>query len=70
MPSLVYAGNMTDPEIGRFYQGINERVNAIYSDLLFFGLELNLIAEDRMDRLVRGKRERWPLTGLGSAISG
>ena len=30
--SLVYAGDMADPEIGRFYQNIQERVNAISTD--------------------------------------
>jgi len=48
---LVYAGNVTDPEIGRFYQGISERVNAVSSDLLFFTLELNRLPEERLDAL-------------------
>jgi oligoendopeptidase F len=40
---LVHAGNMSDPEIGRFYQTMHERVNEIATDLLFFTLELNRI---------------------------
>ena len=38
---LVHAGNMTDPEIGRFYQTMQERVTDISTELLFFTLELN-----------------------------
>ena len=41
--SLVHAADMSDPEIGRFYQGMHERVNDIATDLLFFALELNRI---------------------------
>jgi oligoendopeptidase F len=41
--SLVHAADMSDPEIGRFYQTMHERVNAIETDLLFFPLELNRI---------------------------
>jgi oligoendopeptidase F len=42
---LVYAGDNENPEIGRFYQGVVERVNTISADLLFFSLELNRIEE-------------------------
>ncbi len=40
---LLFAGDSTDPVIGRFYQTVNERVTAISSDLIFFPLELNRI---------------------------
>ncbi len=40
---LVYAGNISDPEIGRFYQSIQEKLNDISADILFFTLELNEI---------------------------
>jgi len=40
---LVYAGNVSDPEVGRFYQSMQERVNDISADVLFFSLELNEI---------------------------
>jgi oligoendopeptidase F len=43
--SLVHAANLADPEIGRFYQTMQERVNAVSSTLLFFTLELNRIDE-------------------------
>ena len=42
---LVYAGDNEDPEIGKFYQGISERVNGITVDLIFFTLELNRIED-------------------------
>jgi oligoendopeptidase F len=42
---LVHAGNMTDPEIGRFYQTMQERVTDISTELLFFTLELNRIED-------------------------
>jgi oligoendopeptidase F len=39
--SLVFAGAMDDPEVARFYQTMQERVNAVSVRLLFFTLELN-----------------------------
>jgi oligoendopeptidase F len=41
--SLVHAGDMSNPEIGRFFQNMQERVNAISTELLFFTLEINRI---------------------------
>ncbi|HVO14042.1 MAG TPA: oligoendopeptidase F, partial [Alphaproteobacteria bacterium] len=41
--SLVYAGDMADAAIARFYQTMQERVTAISTNLLFFTLELNRI---------------------------
>jgi oligoendopeptidase F len=38
---LLFSGDSTNADIGRFYQTISERVTAISSHLLFFGLELN-----------------------------
>jgi len=42
---LVYSGNMTDPEVGRFYQTMQERTTTISAELLFFTLELNRLEE-------------------------
>jgi oligoendopeptidase F len=42
---LLFAGDSTDPVIGRFYQTANERVTAISSHLIFFTLELNRLDE-------------------------
>ena len=50
--SLDYSTNMTDAETGRFSQNMQEKVNAISSALLFFGLELNRIEEaDLVEKL-------------------
>ena len=40
---LVYAGDMADAEIGKFFQTMQERVNDISTTLLFFTLELNRV---------------------------
>ncbi len=42
---LVYAGDVTDAEHGRFMQTVRERVNAVTARLLFFELELREIDE-------------------------
>jgi oligoendopeptidase F len=47
--SLVHAGNLADSEIGRFYQTMQERTNAIATTLLFFTLELNRIEDAELD---------------------
>ncbi|WP_421782496.1 M3 family oligoendopeptidase [Kiloniella litopenaei] len=38
---LVYAGNMSDPGVGKFFQSMQERSTGISSHVLFFTLELN-----------------------------
>jgi oligoendopeptidase F len=43
--SLMHAGNLPDPELGRFYQTMQERTNAVSTTLLFFTLELNRIED-------------------------
>ena len=47
---LVHAGNISDPEVGQFYQTTQERVNEISASLLFFTLEIN-----RIDDTILGK---------------
>ncbi len=42
---LLYSGDMTDAEIGRFYQTVQERATDISTELVFFTLELNRIDE-------------------------
>ncbi|MBO6560315.1 MAG: M3 family oligoendopeptidase [Nisaea sp.] len=42
---LVYAGDMGSAENGRFFQSMQEKVNAAGTDLLFFTLEINRIEE-------------------------
>ena len=45
---LLFAGDSTNAEIGRFYQTASERVTAISSGLLFFALELNRLKIGRL----------------------
>lgn len=46
---LVFAGDMSDPERGRFLQTMQERYNVIYAELLFFTLEINRIEDDTLE---------------------
>src|SRR5260221_12662233 len=39
--SLIHVGEMSDADNGRFFQNMQERVNAISTVLLFFTLEIN-----------------------------
>ena len=50
---LVYAGDMGDAEIGRFFQTMQERVNAITSTILFFTLELNRLDDAALDEKLK-----------------
>ena len=47
--SLVHAGDLSDPQIGRFYQTMQERTNAVSTALLFFALELNRLDDADLD---------------------
>ena len=46
---LVYAGDMSNPENGRFLQTMQEKVTAISTHLLFFTLEINRIEEAALE---------------------
>jgi len=50
---LCYAGDMSDPEIGKFYQSMQERVNEISTELLFFTLEINRIEDAELDEKLK-----------------
>ncbi len=47
---LLFSGDSNDPEIGRFYQSMTERITAIRTHLLFFTLELNRLDEHTLER--------------------
>ncbi|MBZ6077349.1 M3 family oligoendopeptidase [Microvirga sp. WGZ8] len=47
---LVYSGDTTDPVRAKFYGDTQERLTAASSDLLFFGLELNRIEDEVLDK--------------------
>jgi oligoendopeptidase F len=49
---LLHAANTEDPEIGRFFQTVQERVNEIGTQVLFVTLELNRIEEDALEAKV------------------
>ena len=49
---LVHAGNVSDPDIGRFYQTTHEQVNDISTTLLFFVLEINRIENDCLEKKI------------------
>ena len=46
---LLYAGDMTDPENGKFMRSMQETATEISSHLLFFELEINRIEDGRLD---------------------
>lgn len=57
---LSFAAHTSDPETGRFSQGMTERLTAISSHMLFFTLELNRIEEDDLaQRLTTPELARW-----------
>ena len=51
---LVYATNMNDEEVVQFYQGINEKLTEISSNLIFFTNETNSLSEEKFEKLVLG----------------
>ena len=57
---LLFSGDSTDPEIGRFYQSMTERVTEISSHLIFFTLELNRLDEAALAaKLIDPALSRW-----------
>ncbi len=50
---LVYSGDVSDPEIGRFFQTMQERTTEISTELLFFTLELNRLDPKSLEEKVK-----------------
>jgi len=50
---LVHAGAMDDPEVGRFYQTMQERVTDISALVLFFTLELNNLDDEILATMMK-----------------
>jgi len=50
---LVHAGDSVDAAISKFYGDVSERLTAASTHLLFFGLELNRIDDDVIDRAMQ-----------------
>jgi oligoendopeptidase F len=55
---LHYAGDVADPERGRFYQGIQERVTEISTHTLFFTLEINRLEDAQLDQVLTAEAAR------------
>ncbi|MSP68241.1 MAG: M3 family oligoendopeptidase [Alphaproteobacteria bacterium] len=51
---LRYAGNMSDPEAGRFQQTVREAINALSLKTLFFTLDINRIADSVLEGQLKG----------------
>jgi oligoendopeptidase F len=51
--SLTYAGNVSDPAIGRFFQSMQEKVNEVSSELIFFTLEITKLDEAKLEEAKR-----------------
>ena len=49
---LHYAGDMADPDRGRFLQSMQEKVTAISSELIFFTLAINRLEQADVDALL------------------
>ena len=50
---LLYAGDQADPERAKFYGDVQERLTQISTDLVFFELELNQIADADLAEAVK-----------------
>ncbi len=50
---LRYSGDVSDPERGRFYQGMQERITDISTHTLFFTLEINRLGDERLTELLQ-----------------
>jgi oligoendopeptidase F len=55
---LLYAGNQADPARAKFYGDLSEKLTQISTDLVFFELELNAVAEDQMAKACEHPRAR------------
>tara|TARA_B100000676_G_scaffold244708_1_gene246910 strand:+ start:23518 stop:25299 length:1782 start_codon:yes stop_codon:yes gene_type:complete len=53
---LVHAGNVADPEIGRFYQTTQETVTDIAAHLVFFTLEINQISDRELKKKLKSPK--------------
>jgi oligoendopeptidase F len=52
---LLYAGDMSKPEIGQFYQNSQETLTTLSSQLLFFTLSINKISDAQAKKLLNDK---------------
>lgn len=52
---LLYAGDMSKPEITQFYQNAQELITALASQILFFTLSINKLSSKQVDKLLEDK---------------
>ncbi len=50
---LLYAENISDAENAAFYQNISEKINDLYSYILFFTLEINKISDKELEKKLK-----------------
>lgn len=50
---LLYAGDQSDPAIAKFYGDVSEKLTAIWTDLIFFELELNQIDDEVLEKALK-----------------
>ncbi|WP_404378383.1 M3 family oligoendopeptidase [Caenispirillum salinarum] len=50
---LLHASDVSNPEIGRFYQDIQERGTEISAHLIFFTLEINRIDDSKLEEMLK-----------------
>lgn len=57
---LLFAAHTTDPETGRFLQGVQERMTSLSAHLLFFSLEINCLDDEFVKALCQAPEvEGW-----------
>lgn len=50
---LLHASDVSNPEIGRFYQDIQEKGTEVRAHLIFFTLEINRIDDNRLSEMLK-----------------
>ena len=63
---LLFAAHRDDPVVGQFYQGVQERVTAIGTKLLFVTLELNKLEDAPLAEMVAGSDAAARISAPGS----
>lgn len=53
---LTYSGNLSDSETARFFQNMQEKLNDITSEIIFFRLELMRLSDESFEEMVRNEK--------------
>lgn len=54
---LLHAGDVTDPDISKFYQSCHERITSLSTKTLFFTLELNQVSDETLEKWLESSQE-------------